>query len=374
MILAWLIIATVRILPVIYFARLLCGLTLGLSMGVAPMYLGEIASYKIRGVITIISVSMMKFGILLAYILGTYLSFIQLAYVSVIPPVTFFLISFWLPDSPYYLLKIGNPEKALQGLTRLRGGDYDVLPELNSMTVAVQNSEANKGSLRELFYKDGNRRAFIIILGLAAIQTLCGSQVMIGYSQKIFTDIGSKLEPSTATIIFGTVQLISAIFSAILVDFVGRRPLVLFAVIGTTLCNIVIGMYFYLVATNSPLAENISWLPVASIMCFIICYNIGLPSVNLAILGEIFPPNLKAYGGATYLITTAISSFSLMKVYQVVSLNLGNHFAFWGFAMFGIIFIPFIFFLLPETKGKSLETILSEFNIKDKQTTMDAVE
>lgn len=343
---------------------MLCGLTYGLCYTVVPMYLGEISSDKIRGGITIMLTVMVKLGILITYSVGPYVSFHTLPWINLAAPGLFLMLVYWVPETPYYLLDTNKPKEAEACLIKLRG-HTNVQAELSMMQESVNKAQEHSGSiratLRDLFFTRGNRRALVIIIGLTSIQILCGSQAIIAYSEMIFTRIDSGLAPAHISIIFGVVQLIAAAFSASVVDLVGRRPLLLISVGGTALCNFIVGLYFFLERQGID-TQPLAWIPILAIMVFIVCYVLGLASVLFALLGEIFPSNLKAVAGAVYTITSSAYSFAVHKLFQVVSDGIGSDAAFWGFAGFGIIFIPFIYFLVPETKGKPLDQILEELN------------
>lgn len=359
---AWIIIGTAEVVPLLYVARMLCGLTYGLCYTVVPIYLGEIASDRVRGALTIILTIMMKLGVLLAYVIGPYVAFRVLPWINLIAPICFMISIYWLPETPYYLLSKNNPVQAQANLVRLRGHG-EVHAELDMMSTAVMKAKDNNGTFRELLYTRGSRRAVIIILGLASIQILCGSQAIIAYSETIFTKVGSELTPSTITIIFGSVQLVAAGFSASVVDLIGRRPLLLVSVAGTVVCNFLVGLFFYLERQGVDI-KQLAWLPILAMMVFIICYVVGMATVIFALLGEIFPTNLKSVAGAVYTITSSAFSFGVHKMFQVVSDGVGSDASFWAFALFGLLFMPFIWFMVPETKGKPLDDILVELNAK----------
>ncbi len=110
---------------------------------------------------------------------------------------------------------------------------------------------------------------------------------------------------------------------------------------------------------------GIAWLPMLAIMVFIVAYTIGMATVTFAILGEIFPKNLKSVAGPAFTITGGAFSFIVAKLFQIVSDDLGSDYTFWGFALFTYLFIPFVWFLIPETKGKALDVILDEIKIRN---------
>lgn len=338
------------------------GFSYGLAYCVTPIYLAEIASDNIRGSISITLTIMAKLGILYAFVIGPYVSFRMMAWLALIPVALFLASSFWLPETPYFYLGKNCKEEARQSLMRLRSGERNVEAELIQMEVAVKMSQENKGTFRKLFLIKGNRRGLIIILGLGIVQQLCGSQAIIAYSEMIFQRVGGRMQPSTASIVLAMVQLMSAAFSSMIVDTLGRRPLLLTSIVGTALCNMVVGVYFYLERHHD--VSALAWVPMVAIMVFVVFYTFGLATVTFTVLGEIFPKNLKAVASAAFIIVTAILAFATTKLFQVMSDGLGTDYTFFGYAAVSFVFIPFVWFLVPETKGKSLELILKELNGK----------
>ena len=361
---AWILIGTVSWVPLIYVARMLCGFSFAFCYTIIPMYMGEIASDKIRGALTISLTIMVKTGILLVYIVGRFTSYRMLAWFGFVPLIIFLAFVYFLPETPYYLLSKNREKEAFDVLVKLRG-HTDIDNELEKMSIAVEKAKDNNGTFKELFLTRSSRTAMFLLLGLSTIQILCGSQAIIAYSETIFQTIGTTLLPSDIAIIFGVVQLASAVIAASIVDRVGRRPLLLISISGTASCNFIVALYFFLerLEVNT---DSIQWLPVMAVMIFILCYVIGLATVLFAVIGEIFPSNLKAIAGALYTISSSVLSFGVSKLFQVVSDGLGSDVSFGFFALSGIIVFPFVWYWLPETKGKPLSSILEELSKKKK--------
>ncbi|XP_059612694.1 uncharacterized protein LOC132259159 [Phlebotomus argentipes] len=342
---------------VLYASRLFCGTTYGMAYAAMPMYLGEISSDKIRGSIGTLLTVMAKFGILYAYAIGPYVSISLLAWILMILPVLFVATFIWLPESPYFLLLKDRHEAAEKSLRWLRKSE-DVSEELKRMDGAVKKAKENRGTVRELFTR-GNRRSVIICWGMAAAQQLCGSQAVIAYSQQIFEQVSSGLGGSESAIIMAVIQLVTASFSSSIVDRLGRRPLLLISTSGATICNTIVGLYFFLLHRGVNMDAH-AWLPITAIMLFIIFYTVGLATVPFALLSELFPTNIKAIASASYAAFAGCIAFGVFKLYQVVSDNLGMYVTFWGFAVFTLFFVIFVYILIPETKGRPLDEILED--------------
>lgn len=277
------------------------------------------------------------------------------------PPIIFMACFIWLPDSPYYLIGKNRDEEAIRSLERLRG-HTDVQSEYERMCITVRKSEDNKGAIKEIMSRN-NLRAAIIVMGLGGIQQLCGSQAVISYAQIIFDSVGSDLGGAESSFILAAVQIIASALSSSIVDRFGRRPLLLFSVSGAAICNTIVGVFFFLDHKGNDVS-SIAWLPMTAIMIFIIAYTLGLATVTFVVLGEVFPKNLRAAAGAVFTIFASACGFGVAKMFQLVTDNVGSHATFWIFAGFSYIFIPFIWFVIPETKNKSLDTILEELRIK----------
>lgn len=342
----------------LFLARILTGISFGMAYSI-PIYLGEIASDSIRGSIGTLVTVMGKLGILMQYSIGPYVSIEVMAWLSLSTPVLFFVCFIFMPESPYYLVSKRKYVKAHASLKWLRGNSDDVTEELEKIKVSVLKAQENKGTIREIFTSAGSRRAFWICIGLFAAQFLCGSLAILTYSQQIFEKVGSSLGSSELSIIMGVVQLVSAAFSSSVVDRLGRRPLLLISTISTTICNALVASYFLMDHKGFDVS-TISWIPVVAIMCFIVGYTIGLSTVPSAIMGEVFATNIKSIASALIILSTSPIGFGVTKLYQTVSDNQGIYVSFYIFAIFCFLFILFVYFLVPETKGKSLDLILIE--------------
>lgn len=322
------------------------------------MYLGEISSDAVRGSITTFITVMTKAGILLAYSVGPYVSFQKLAIILMLPPIIFIISFIWLPESPYFLFSKNRDEEARKSLIWLRNGS---LMDEEKIKLAVELSAENKGNIKSMLTK-GNIKGLYIVLGLLTCGSLCGSQAIIGYAETIFKEVGGDLGASETSIVLSVVQLAAAIISSAIVDKIGRRPLLLVSTIGVTICNIIVGMYFFLTNHQQIDLSRFSWIPVAAIMIFVTSYSIGLATVPFAIISEVFTTNFKAFASSVSVIVVAIISFIVIKMFQIISDDFGIFYSFWMFGIFSFLFIIFIWILVPETKGKSLEDILEEMN------------
>lgn len=270
-----------------------------------------------------------------------------------------------MPESPYYFLKSGQTNHAETSLKKLRGKGF-VREELDSMTHLVNEDMKEKGRWRDLVTVGGNRKGLIILLGIYFTQQFCGSTAIIAYAEQIFLAAEGGLGAKESCILFGSVQLLTSAISSQLVDRLGRKPLLLISSCGVGLANIIVGAYFFMKYENDAYVVNLKFIPIVVIPIFIFSYTIGLATVPFAITSEIFPTNIKSKATCVIQISVALMTFAVTKLYQVVSDNLGNYVAFWGFGALSIAGVIFIIVILPETKGQSFSAIQERLYKSDK--------
>ncbi|OWR44135.1 facilitated trehalose transporter Tret1-like [Danaus plexippus] len=357
-ILGWVLVIAAKSVAYLYVARMFSGLGYGIVYTVAPMYTGEIATNEVRGALSTLITLLNKVGILGQYCIGPFVSMRTLAGINLILPITFVITFIFLPESPYYYLKFERSERAENSLRRLRTGDIRL--ELKNIEVSVQEDMKNKGTWCDLISEATNRKALWISLGVFTIQQLCGSAAVVAYAQEIFATTETKIQPYQESIILGCVQVATCCLSVVLVDRLGRKPLLLLSALGVGLMNGALGTYFYFDTTNKSSVTPLFWLPIAALLIYIVCYAIGLSTVPYVIISEMFPTNVKLYASCVAHIYTGVCMFAVQKLFQVVKDLCGIYTVFWGFSAFSILGLIFMLAVLPETKGKSFVSIQAQ--------------
>lgn len=358
LILGWILIVITKSVSTLYVSRFLSGICFGMSYSTLPMYLGEISSDAIRGSINILIVVMANIGNLLSYSIGPYVSYNNFALILLTIPIIFIVTFIWLPESPYYLVSKQMEYKAIKSLKWLRGHSY-VTEEYIQIQEAINKSNENKGSFKELFSK-GNFKSLTIVMGIGSCINLSGISVIKTYASQIFEEMGSEIKPSETVILMGIISLISSTVSSSIVDKFGRRPLLLISTTGVTICNFIVASYFY--SQTKVDVSAFRWLPVLTIMIFIVSVSLGLSSVTYVLLSELFPTNIKAMAIGLFTVFTSTLAFAVSKLFQVINDSLGIYVSFYIFGIITFLFLVFMWYRVPETKGKSLAVILEEMN------------
>lgn len=264
---------------------------------------------------TNISFLFFQVGILAQYCIGPYVSIQALAGINLILPITFVLTFIFLPESPYFYLKQDRSERAERSLRNLRSGD--IRTELKNIDLNVQEDMKNKGTWSDLITEATNRKALWLSIGIFTIQQLCGSAAVVAYAQTIFSKTANTIEPHHQSIVLGCVQVATCTVSVVLVDRVGRKPLLLLSALGVGLMNGTVGTFFFFQDYQKANVSSVDWIPMAALIVYIICYAIGLSTVPYVILGEMFPTNVKLYASCIAHIYTGIAMFTVQKLFTV---------------------------------------------------------
>ncbi|KAJ8924980.1 hypothetical protein NQ315_001145 [Exocentrus adspersus] len=353
---AWIMIALAKSVIVLHIARFIAGIADGVTFTVVPMYIGEISDAKVRGLLGSSCSALWIGGFLLINVIGSYLSISTTALVSSIVPLLAFVTFIWMPESPYYLLMRERVKEAKASLRKFRGVQ-DVDEEIERMSTYIQTKSRKSGRFLDLFRVRSNRKAVFIIAGLRGFQQFSGTTAISFYAQAIFKEAGDDISPEHASMIYFSVMFLVTIISSSIVDKAGRKPLLMISMAGSCLALFLEGTYFYIKSETSIDTQPFDYMPVAVLIGFVIIFSIGMQSIPILMLGELFPTGVKAFALCLADIYYSVVASIASKFLQVMKDNYGMYFAFYGFCIFSVIGLLFIYFFVPETKGKNLEEI-----------------
>jgi MFS family permease len=199
----------------------------------------------------------------------------------------------------------------------------------------------------------------IVGVGLAIAQQLTGINTVIYYAPTIFkfSGLSSASVAILASVGVGSVNFLLTFVAMQLIDRVGRRPLLLVSLVGMTISLITLGAAFSL----PRLSGSLAWISVSSLMVYVGSYAVGLGPVFWLVLSEIYPLSIR--GRAMSIGTIANWGGNLIVAVSFLTLTrvLGKPGTFWLYGGISIAAWLFAFFMVPETKGKTLEQIESHF-------------
>lgn len=345
---------------VIYFiiARILLGLGSGGVFGVIAIYVGELAEDNNRGALGCFLPGICAAGILFAYAIGAFLNIKWFSLVTIVPSIIYFpLMILFVPESPHYLLMRNHENLAFKSLKRIRTGNNEsISEELKGIKNFVHESFLNKLKLRDVFKSKGLRKAFIINMSLMIAQQGSGCTAIITYLRTIFETSGTTIPSDISTIVIGVVQLLANILTPLIIERLGRRIMFIVSSIFCTLSLFAFSLFLFLHSYGYD-TSDFSWIPIATLIVYIFTFCLGFGPLPWVILGEIFPPNARALASMIVTMTSSFLAFLTAFAYPYFAIYVGISQSFCVFTFFALFGGIFVYFFLPETKGKSLHDI-----------------
>jgi SP family xylose:H+ symportor-like MFS transporter len=338
--------------------RIIGGIGVGLASMISPMYIAEIAPANVRGKLVSFNQFAIIFGMLVIYFVnlmiarqgdeqwlitdGWRLMFLS----GAIPAGIFVVLLFFVPETPRYLAMKGKNDKALSVLQKIAGKD-------NAESILTDI----KGTLHELNAPWLSYGAGVIIVGvlLSVFQQAVGINVVLYYAGNIFRNMGASTDSSLLqTIIVGVVNLAFTVVAIMTVDKFGRKPLMIIGSIGMAISMIGLGFTFY--------SGHVGILALVFMLVYTAAFAMSWGPVCWVLLAEIFPNSIR---GALSIAVAAqwIANWIVSLTFPMLNDNVWltqtfNHgFSYWIYGIMSILSAIFMWKFVPETKGRTLESI-----------------
>lgn len=336
-------------------ARLVAGTAIGIASMVSPMYIAEASPPGIRGRLVSMNQLAIVLGILVSYLAGWGLSGLGdeswrwMFAAAVIPSLFFCGALLTVPESPRWLVKENRNEDALDVLNRV-GEPASRLGEIRAALAEEQ------GSMRQLF-QPGMRRPLLVGVTLAILQQITGINTVLYYGSIIFTEQAGAKTTSAAlwsNVLIGAANLVCTVIALVVIDRIGRKPLLMIASGGMGVSLIALGFSFLAGPSSSS-------APLLLILCYVGCFSFGMGPGVWVVLSELFPTRIRgrAMALATISLWIACLIITLSFLSLVKALSISG--AFWLYALLCGVTVMFVWKYVPETKGKSLEQIEREW-------------
>ncbi|KAI5714525.1 hypothetical protein M8J77_001145 [Diaphorina citri] len=366
---------SVRQVNLLILGRFTTGIAFGACSVGIPLYNAEISEDAIRGRVGVFFDLLLCFGILWAYVWGAVTSLYWLNVACAAVSIAFLAAFYLMPESPVYLMMKGRPGEAEEALRWLRGPNFDVEGELLRIQKMIRDGEDKRASSKEDF--EGNcfvklwehwkkfelrsptGKAIGIIMGLMTFQRFSGVSALIYYTVDIFRNAGTRIAPSTASIIVGAVQVVVSLLSSLLIDRLGRRFLLLTSEITMAFCQLLLVAYFVFKNQGYDM-QDYSWIPIFSVCTIVAIFRIGIGPIPWFMMAEIIPLEAKLWSSSLLMCYSWSCLFLVSKVFMDLIDTVGSAATYGLLGLICTLGAVFVYTRVPETKNKSFEAIQAE--------------
>jgi sugar porter (SP) family MFS transporter len=330
-------------------SRFSAGIGVGMASMLSPMYIAEISPAHLRGRMVAINQLTIVIGILVTSLVNYTLrnsgddAWRWMFGLGFIPSFLFFIGALWLPESPRWLVKAGKDAKAGMVLNKI--GDVNFAGE-----VLINIEKSLKGITKTNYadvFKKGVLPAVLLGIFLAVFQQLCGINTVFNYAPKIFQSIGASQDDQLLqTVFIGGVNLVFTVLAMMLVDKLGRKPLMLIGAGGLAILYIIV---VQMLGAHSP---NVSWFLLASIGI----YAMSLAPVTWVLISEIFPNKVRGEATSIAVLSLWAAYFILVFTFPILFEKLQDK-LFYIYSGVCVVGFLFVWLKVKETKGKTLEEL-----------------
>ncbi|BAX82543.1 D-xylose transporter XylE [Labilibaculum antarcticum] len=338
------------------FYRIVGGIGVGIASMLSPMYIAEIAPANIRGKLVSGNQFAIVFGMLVVYFVNyfiarsgdaNWLNEIGWRYMfasEIIPAFIFLIMLYFVPETPRYLIMKSREAEAEVVLNKIVGTNK-----------APQLLADIKESLKENNAPWLTFGGLIIVIGvlLSVFQQFVGINVVLYYAAEIFRNLGSSTENALyQTIIVGAINLIFTVLAIFTVDKFGRKPLMIIGGVGMGICMFALGFAFYF--------NQLGLVALFAMLGYVAFFAMSWGPVTWVLLSEIFPNSIRSAMSlavaAQWMANMMISwTFPMMNDNSWLTGMFHHGFSYWIYGLMGLLSAFFVWKVVPETKGRSLE-------------------
>jgi MFS transporter, SP family, galactose:H+ symporter len=341
-------------LPMLLLARLLLGVTIGVSVVVIPVYVAESAPTAVRGsLLTAYQVATIS-GIILGYLTGYLLagthSWRLMLGLATVPAALLLPLLRRLPDTARWYLQQGRVAEARAALLRVQPA-ADVEAEVAEINHALSEGSGGVSEMLREMFRRPYLRATVFVVALGFLVQITGINGVIYYCPRIFQAMGftGNFALLGLPALVQVAGLAAVCTSLVLVDRVGRRPILLSGIAMMVVADLVlIGVYAHGFGTI---------VGFAGVLLFIIGYSFGFGSLVWVYAGESFPTRLRSMGSSAMLTSTLVANAIVAATFLTMLHSLGGAGAFAVFGCLAVVALGFVYRYAPETKGRQLEDI-----------------
>ena len=348
--------------------RIIGGVGIGIVSIVSPIYISEVSPAKIRGTLVSLYQLAVTIGFLLAYLMNWVIDANGSLSVAgnlwtnmwncemwrgmlgseTLPALLFFIIIFFIPESPKWLIVNGKIDKASHVLNKIYASQAEVQDEIDVTCRSLEGE--NKGKWSDLL-KPGIIVAVIAGSAIAILGQFMGVNAVLYYGPKIFSDAGFD-NPMFSTVLVGVVNMVTTILAVFIIDRVGRKQLIYWGVSGMIICLLAIGTYF---AWGPALGLGNAFM-LTFFLAYVFCCAISISAIVFVLLSEMYPNSVRGRAMSIAGFALWIGTYLIGQLTPVL-LGWSQAGTFFIFAACCVPYMLIMWKVVPETTGKTLEEI-----------------
>ncbi len=341
---------------VLFVARALLGIAVGFTSVTAPVYVSELAPPQTRGMLIGLYQFALTVGIALADLVGYWFAGPQgwrlMFAFGLIPAVLFLFMVLTVPESPRWLVaqnRMAEAESVLKSYTDEVGASL----LLEDIRVSLMTKMERSWSA---LWSPAVRGSLFIAMGFLLLAPATGINAVVYYGPQIFSlaGIGSDKNAIFATLLVAVTNVLATVIALVLVDRVGRKPLLYAGLGGMTVALLVLSLSFH---NQAALGHSMGAIATACLMFFITCYAFSVGPIAWILVSEVFPLRVRGRGVAAATLGFGTSNFLVSLTFLSLIKAAGTSLTFAIGGVFCIVTLVFVRYVIPETKGRELESI-----------------
>jgi sugar porter (SP) family MFS transporter len=341
---------------VLFVARTLLGIAVGFTSVTAPVYVSELAPPQSRGMLIGLYQFALTSGIALADLVGYWFAASHgwrwMFAFGLVPALLFLFMVLTVPESPRWLFaqnRVAEAELVLKSYTDEAGARL----LLEDIHLSLMTKMERRWSA---LWSPAVRGSLFIAVGFMLLVPATGINAVLYYGPQIFSLAGISSDKSAifATFLVAITNVLATVIALVLVDRAGRKPLLFAGLGGMTVALLMLAVCFH---NQAALGHSLGLIATSCLMFFITCYAFSLGPIAWILVSEVFPLRLRGRGVAAATLSFGTSNFIVSLTFLSLLKAAGTSLTFIIYGAFCILTLIFVRYVIPETKGRELESI-----------------
>ncbi|WP_329233036.1 sugar porter family MFS transporter [Streptomyces canus] len=355
---------------VMVVARFVLGLAVGGASVTVPVYLAEVSPAERRGALVTRNELMIVSGQLLAFTSNAIIAraggesggvWRWMLVIATVPAVVLWFGMLVMPESPRWLASRTRFNEALEVLKQVRSRQRAEAELAEVSALAVKEEEQRLGGWQDMKSTPWIRKLMFVGFGIAIVQQITGVNTIMYYGTQILTDAGFAADSAlTANIANGVISVLATFVGIWLLGRVPRRPMLMTGQTGTTAALLLIGVFSLVL----PSGDGRAYAVLAMTVTFLAFQQGAISPVTWLMLSEIFPMRMRGFGMGVAAVVLWLTNFVIGLVFPSLVSGIGISNTFFLFVVAGVLSIAFVKRCVPETKGRTLETLEAELRAR----------